>query len=64
MTGWPFRVTGWPSGHPVNMLGEALRAFDKCTGQWARNTLFKKKDSRVCENPMSGQGHLILMSQS
>ena len=24
MTGWPFRSTGWPIGHPVNMLGEAL----------------------------------------
>ena len=24
MTGWPFRSTGGPIGHPVNMLGEAL----------------------------------------
>ena len=25
LTGWPFRSTGLPIGHPVNMLGEALR---------------------------------------
>ena len=24
VTGWPFWSTGWPTGHPVNMLGEAL----------------------------------------
>ena len=24
ITGCPFRDTGWPIGHPVNILGEAL----------------------------------------
>ena len=24
MAGWRFRSTGWPIGHPVNVLGEAL----------------------------------------
>ena len=30
MTGWPFQSTGWPSGHPVNMLGEALSSTHVC----------------------------------
>ena len=29
LTGWPFRSTGWPIGHPVNMLGEALITEDE-----------------------------------
>ena len=29
VTGWPFRSTGWPIGHPVNMLGEALLCLNE-----------------------------------